>query len=341
MRKQTRQRTWSAIAGLACAIGISLIGVVEAGTTIGFGSSVGATNLTSSGEPMHDGFVFQLGTFEDDFEPGANNTADWLGRWRPASDREGEPLEGNTVPYQTRELGGVFPEGLRANNFTGSVTLDHNEPPFELGGQLYIWGYDQRATAGAAEWILITDPSWIWPDGGNNLPATSYAVSGAASAILGEISGAGFEMKSAAVTVPDSSADFYEGWLAQNFAAAVLGDPSKEAAVWGRFADPDKDGLTNLMEYFTGGDPRVASTADVLDQPQISGDQIVLQYRRSLSAIGVLGQVEWSVDLKSWSREGVEQVDAGEDETHVTVRVTWPLGEASRAYFRLTAQPAP
>ena len=74
MRKQPRQRNRSAIAGLACAMMISSTGVAEAGTTIGFGSTVGATNLTSSGGLMHDGFVFQLGTFVGDFEPTAENT---------------------------------------------------------------------------------------------------------------------------------------------------------------------------------------------------------------------------------------------------------------------------
>lgn len=341
MSTRARRPNWSAIAVLAIGVLVGPTAVVEAGTTIGFGSSVAATNLTSSGAPMHEGFEFQLGTFEGDFQPTADNTAQWLGAWRPASDRDGVPLEGNTVPYQTRELGGVFPEGVRANHFAGSVTLDHNEPPFDLGGQLYIWGYDQRATPGPAEWILITDPSWIWPDGSSNLPAASYAVSGESTAIVGEVSGVGFEMQSAAVTVPDAVADFYEGWLAKHFSASVLGNPDLEATEWGQFADPDKDGLSNLLEYFIAGDPLVATTTDVLGRLQISGGQIVLEYRRSLSAIGVVGQVEWSTDLKVWSREGIEQQEAGGDETHQAVRVSWPLVEARKAFFRLSVQPAP
>ena len=312
-----------------------------AGTTIAYGSSVGVTNLTSSGAPMPEGFVFQLGTFEGGFVPDPSNTDGWLGAWRPASDREGEPLAGNSAAYQTQLLGGVFPPEMRANCFTGSLTLDHNEPPFDLGGQLYIWGYDQRVTAGAAEWILITDPGWKWPDGSSNLPAISYAVSGASIVVLGDINGEGYEMRSAAVTVPASSASLYEGWLAQNFSAGVLGDEALEAEVWGDHADPDGDGLSNLLEYFTANDPNLLETVSGVGQPMVDGDKIVVAYRRSLSATGVVGQMEWSKDLQSWSRDGIVQTTVDENATHANMRASWPMGEARQAFFRLTVQREP
>jgi hypothetical protein len=339
MKIQPSQLLRWAFAGTLSAL-LSL-GCAHAGTTIAFGSSVGATNLVSSGGVMHDGFVFQLGTFDGGFIPAAGNTDFWLGAWRPASDREGEPLVGNIAAYLTQDLGDGFPAGFRVNSFSSSVTLDHNEPPFDLGGQLYIWGYDQRATPGAAEWILISDPTWIWPDGSSNQPAASYAVSGATISVVGEIKGDGFEMQTAAVTVPDSSAGFYEGWLAANFTEGVLGNPALELEVWGEFADPDRDRLSNLMEYFTGNDPNAAATTDVLSQPEISGDDITVEFRQSLSAIGVSGLVEWSTDLQSWSRQGIVQEAAGEDATHATLRASWPIGEASKAFFRLTVQHAP
>ena len=340
MMTQAPQKRWATAISISAAAMLLAV-AARAGTTIGFGSSVGATNLTSSGELVDQSFVFQLGTFESGFVPTAANTDEWLGAWREASDIEGQPLEGNTAPYRTQELGEPFPPGMRANNFTSSVTLDHNAPPFDLGGQLFIWGYDRRALPGAAEWILISDPSWIWPDGSSNLPAASYSVSGASVAVLGEIMGDGFEMRTAAVTVPGESANFYEGWLYGNFSEVELLDPALETEVWGDQADPDDDSLSNLMEYFTAGDPRQSDSFAVLGAPQISGDEIVVEFRQSLSAVGVVGQVEWSPDLKTWSRQGIEQVALGESAGHVAMRASLPIGDVRKAYFRLTVQRLP
>ena len=212
----SKSSNYLALFGLACFAAAD----AGAGTVIAFGSSVGATNLTSAGAEMGDGFVFQLGTFEKGFVPAADNTGDWLGTWRPASDREGDSLEGNTANYRTQLLGGAFPPDLRANSFSSSVHLDHNEPPFDLGGQLYIWGYDQRANPGAAEWILITDPSWVWPDGSGIHPATSYTVSNAAQVVVGEINGRWLRDEIRPPSRCQSRRQaFYEGWLAADISA--------------------------------------------------------------------------------------------------------------------------
>ncbi|MFT4548296.1 MAG: hypothetical protein ACI8XO_002206 [Verrucomicrobiales bacterium] len=129
------------------------------------------------------------------------------------------------------------------------------------------------------------------------------------------------------------------GWP-RIFLQGELGEPSLELTVWGEFADPDVDGLSNLIEYFTGNDPHGASSVAPLGQPVISGDEISAEYHQSLSAIGVVGQVEWSADLKTWSRSGVTQAAAGEDESHVTVRARVAIGDAQQAFFRLAVQRA-
>jgi hypothetical protein len=46
-----------------------------------------------------------------------------------------------------------------------------------------------------------------------------------------------------------------ENWEERNFGPAVVGDPSREATVWGFFADPDEDGLINGYEQHIDSDP--------------------------------------------------------------------------------------
>jgi hypothetical protein len=45
-------------------------------------------------------------------------------------------------------------------------------------------------------------------------------------------------------------------------------------------ADPDNDGISNLLEYILGGDPRVSDTG-ILPEATIQGDFLVLSYKRS------------------------------------------------------------
>jgi hypothetical protein len=187
----------------------------------------------------------------------------------------------------------------------------------------------------------ITDPGWIWPDGSSNLPAFSYTVPGATQAIVGTINGPGYEMRTAAVTVTEESAGYLEGWLAQNFSVATLGDAALESEIWGDQADPDDDGLSNLLEYFGGYNPNVTESVAAISRPEFSGEEIFVEYRKSLSASGVVGQVEWSDDLQVWHRDGLVETRVGEDETHATFRASRLAGAADKAYFRLSVRREP
>ena len=44
-------------------------------------------------------------------------------------------------------------------------------------------------------------------------------------------------------------------WRNQNFSASSLSDPAQEATVWGDLADPDQDGVNNLLEYALHSNP--------------------------------------------------------------------------------------
>lgn len=71
------------------------------------------------------------------------------------------------------------------------------------------------------------------------------------------------------------------------------------------FADPDHDGINNLLERALGLSPTVGNPGS--DQPQLGADgtSLSLSYNRSRSAIDLHYQVLWSTDLVNWSATDV------------------------------------
>jgi fibronectin-binding autotransporter adhesin len=65
--------------------------------------------------------------------------------------------------------------------------------------------------------------------------------------------------------------------------------------------DPDNDGISNLLEYVLGGDPRVSDT-EILPKQKIEAGFLVLSYKRSDASEGDTQQSgQWSTDLVNWN----------------------------------------
>jgi hypothetical protein len=102
-------------------------------------------------------------------------------------------------------------------------------------------------------------------------------------------------------------------------------------------ADPDRDGLSNLLEYFMG----LNATATDYTPPQavMIGSDLTLDYRRSKALTGTSGQVEWTSTLSAnatWSTANVTDsllIDQGAYESR---RATVPiLPGDSKKFLRL------
>ena len=134
-------------------------------------------------------------------------------------------------------------------------------------------------------------------------------------------------------------------WRTQHFAAADLADPAKEATVWGDEADPDGDGLANLVEMATGSTPTSAAsrelpTASWWTDPETSARYLTLTCRLREEMAGLTIIAEASENLTTWPDElptTGTPVFLGDGMVRVTFRDTQPLGEAEngRRFLRL------
>lgn len=103
-------------------------------------------------------------------------------------------------------------------------------------------------------------------------------------------------------------------------------------------ADPDNDGISNLLEYILGGDPRTSDTG-ILPNAAISGNFLVLSYKRSDASIGDTIQTgQWSTDLSLWvDIAPVVVSDNGDAPDDMEIRIPLSNAENDRLYGRLKA----
>lgn len=148
------------------------------------------------------------------------------------------------------------------------------------------------------------------------------------------------------------SVDPLAQWRLANFPGSAP-NPATESTVWGDDADPDRDGLKNLMEYYAGTNPNVfqlasatpaAAGVPAVGTVVVSGQRYPsLTYSRRISAgSGINGIPEISTSLTGWSSAGFVDhgsavpIPGGELEL-ITKLYTVPESSANRRFFfRLT-----
>jgi len=136
-------------------------------------------------------------------------------------------------------------------------------------------------------------------------------------------------VSNATVTIQDRPID---QWRLLNFTPVQLADP----LISGDLVDPDRDGLSNLMEYALGSTPMVDAPAQ-RPWPRVENGFLLLTYTRLRAAIDVELLVEQSTDLESWSSNGfieVSRVDEGAIE-RITTSLAVPVQSSSPRYVRL------
>jgi hypothetical protein len=130
----------------------------------------------------------------------------------------------------------------------------------------------------------------------------------------------------------------FDAWRARKFSSLQLADPD----ISGPLADPDADGIVNLLEFFAGRDPWDADASPIMSLTV--ADSITLETFRHLDAASLWVGIERSADLKSWLPESgssaipvIQQDGVLQHLSFTLARTTSPLS----TFFRLVVSESP
>jgi hypothetical protein len=122
-----------------------------------------------------------------------------------------------------------------------------------------------------------------------------------------------------------------ELWRFANFGSYASANNGADSA------DPDGDGLSNLLEYALGLDPNSSGVMPAV--LGLNGANMEYTYTRSTAAKdnGAIYQIEWSdtLDADSWSTETVTQQITSTQGALETVKAIVPMGPSGKRFLRL------
>ncbi len=185
-------------------------------------------------------------------------------------------------------------------------------------------------TPGQAQGILIEDPFARDFMLQGLAPSTNYVWRVRAYNLAG--SGPALSPRSTRTLNPT-----YQDWLAYYFTSAELADP----AISGDRADPNANGLGNLLDYAFGFHPRAqAPGGQSPTQLEVGpSNRLRITFRRRVGEIGVAYLPQASSDLITWSSTGLTEISASEPDADgfqtVTVEDAADLATTPRRFLRV------
>ncbi len=177
-----------------------------------------------------------------------------------------------------------------ANTYAGTTTV--------AAGALRIEKTGLNAIVNAAADTLVAEFT-VQPAAGDYpiLPGPLAGSQTFSANGLGANQQATFDNQTSTVTVTNTVTDPFVTWIDGYTPNALLPDEASKLPG----ADPDGDGITNLMEFVLSGSP-VVSSQSILPTQATVGTDLVLSYTRSDESEADTTQVgQWSTDLSTWT----------------------------------------
>ena len=125
----------------------------------------------------------------------------------------------------------------------------------------------------------------------------------------------------------------FEAWASNEFGPAVVADEGMRDSVWGPTADPEGDGVENVLELITGRDPLVQDSEAIIT----SDDGSVVRFETAMDLNGIEVDLEFSIDLLTWSPLPATVVATDPVNQRQEWEATTPAGE-NRGFVRLSAR---
>lgn len=129
-----------------------------------------------------------------------------------------------------------------------------------------------------------------------------------------------------------------EYWRSQHFSQAELSNPNLESTLWGDTADPDGDGIPNLLEFALQGNPHQPHTARLpaTETIQIAGKTYIFMHvDKNIIASDIVYQIETSNDLENWE-SGADNIQILVDNLEkISARAKLPAEEINPIFLRL------
>lgn len=132
----------------------------------------------------------------------------------------------------------------------------------------------------------------------------------------------------------------FTGWRTANFTSGELADNS----VSGPNADPDHDGLVNLLEFALGGLPKDGGSKPLpVTSYETDGSEryLTLAIAKPNGLSGFNYVIKVSSDLKNWSAGSAYTTMLADDATTLKVRDNTPTGSGASRFIRLEVTTTP